>query len=105
MGLKRTYKCESCNYSSLVAGGRTRGFENITDTFICTDCKELVDIVVDNVETETIVEWMQDVRKEEIKCPVCYGTNLEKWDINTQNCPKCNEKMKIDNNGAFMCWD
>lgn len=105
MGFQKTYRCSKCDYSVLTAGGRTRGFEIITDSFVCNKCKEIVDIAIDNVEQEFIYEWAQETKSKDIFCPKCNCTDIEKWNVQTYNCPKCNSVMTAELSGDFIYWD
>ena len=46
MGQIRTFRCSSCDYRSVVAGGEDRGLNRWVQTIVCTDCQELHDVTV-----------------------------------------------------------
>jgi DNA-directed RNA polymerase subunit RPC12/RpoP len=105
MGFQKTYKCSKCEYTTLTAGGRTRGFEVITDSFVCNQCKEIVDIVIDNVDEEFIHDWTREAINREIVCPKCNSLDIKKWDVQSRICPKCNSEMEVKLSGEFIYWD
>ena len=46
MGQSFEWCCEKCDYSALVSGGADRGFYSFTDTYICSNCEKIMDLVL-----------------------------------------------------------
>lgn len=97
MGFKQTLICPLCNYSAFTSGGPDRGFKSFKNTFVCRDCKALVDIAIDKEH------WPE--LKSGQTCNSCKGENLESWDHEEKPCPKCQTSMNVDPNGMSMRWD
>jgi len=112
MGKSYTYTCPNCGYSVLTSAGHDRGMLAETDTYICTSCKEIVDVCVG--------VFGQTFSKEEVKtgnleskhelgfyrCPLCNsGEHLVLWDTLKKPCPKCDEKMRKAEGGEVILWD
>ncbi|GAB4282963.1 MAG: hypothetical protein Kow0068_07740 [Marinilabiliales bacterium] len=99
MGTRRTYQCKKCNYSAHVSGGQDMGLVEKTNTVICYNCNELVDIVT---EYYTKVILTDNINK----CPKCGSTEyLKEWDNKKRLCPKCNGAMIISPNTEITIWD
>lgn len=97
MGELATYQCDKCNYSAQISGGPDMGMMVKTNTYVCQKCKEIVDVITFNVDSE---------ENNVGKCPSCHSTEqLEVWDNRKCPCPKCNGKMKISPNGLSILWD
>ncbi len=45
MGLRRKFRCPSCDYEAIVSGGPDMGVRSATRTILCTTCRELWDVV------------------------------------------------------------
>ena len=105
MGQHTTYKCTNCSYSTLIAGRRDVTMTAVTDTFICRNCKELVDIVVGEFGQLSPIEI--DKKNPGYTCPNCgSGSHLKKWKPHKRPCPKCGTgKMEIDENGSVVMTD
>ena len=43
MGFRRGYVCPSCNYKVITSAGPDRGRSFVTNTFVCRECKVIVD--------------------------------------------------------------
>ena len=46
MGQLYGFECPSCGYHTEVSGGKDRGFVAFTQTKVCQDCKQVVDILI-----------------------------------------------------------
>lgn len=100
MGGTYIFKCSSCGYSAEVSGGKDRGFVIFTETKVCQDCRELMDVVVAN-EQSIDGSKLANVPKSEQKCPKGKSHKLKVWKPHV--CPKCGDKMT---RGALIClWD
>ena len=99
MGSKHKYICNKCGYSVLASGKQDYGMIVKTDTYICHDCKEVVDVDVEY--------WTDRKPKKSTigECPICESKkHLVKWDNQTRPCPRCDgtlEKIYED----YMMWD
>ena len=111
MGQSRTYICNICGYSVESSGGHDIGMMAVIDTYICTDCKEIVEVLVGQYG-ETFIpdpitgEVTQNKDFDYYKCPECKsGTHLVLWNKRNKPCPKCDGRMKVDPFGPFTDWD
>src|SRR5688500_17129756 len=86
MGVKRTWRCENCNYSVVISAGRDSGFSITTNTFVCKACHSLLDLVVESKMTNSgkVIE----VKKGQT-CRKCTAENFVVWDSVRKECPKC----------------
>ena len=112
MGQENTYKCDSCSYSVLTSGGHDVGMRAVTDTYICTSCKEIVDVLVGErgqvYPKDDIPELVNDIleQSEFYSCPDCNSKeSLVIWDTEKRPCPKCDGQMEIDPEGGTIMWD
>jgi len=89
MGTLESYSCNKCDYSADISGGPDMGMLVKTDTFICLNCNEVVDVVTEYCIDETPDESSIG------KCPECNSSKyLKKWDNKKRPCPKCDGKLK-----------
>ena len=72
------------------------GFAAYTDTRVCRNCNEVVDVITGIVDSEGA-----HLAGEVNKCPVCNSAVAERW-VNHE-CPKCKNVMIKD--GSIMLWD
>ncbi|OHB44928.1 MAG: hypothetical protein A2178_02385 [Planctomycetes bacterium GWC2_49_10] len=102
MGSIYRYKCAACNYQAEVSGGKDRGFEIFTETKVCLNCKEVMDVGTDVVkDMKSAKRIKRDLAKSKPHCPVCGSEKIRPWKDCT--CPKCGGKMK---KGALAyLWD
>ncbi len=93
MAIYKEYKCEGCGYT-LAANpkGKDMVMMGETETFLCPDCKEIVDVVYPYGE-----------KPEKVVCPDCGGDQIQKWNPIKGKCPKCGGNMKAT--GVQMCLD
>lgn len=102
MGYMEGVICPDCGYSAMVSGCRDSGIDIVTDTKICNDCKELVDVIVDVVLETDILKYSQKIGK----CPVCKRKrNQVLWDSKKKPCPKCGKSMEHDESQGCVLWD
>ena len=99
MGTKRTYICNKCDYSVLTSGGADAGMRVKIDTFICTHCKEVVDVIIDYT-----TKFKSEIPLFD-KCPKCGSKDqLVLWDNRIRPCPKCDGVME-DSKEGYILWD
>ena len=82
------YKCKDCGYT---VNANPKGHDMIMSgdlyTYLCEDCKEIVDVVYPYGE-----------KPEKIICPECSLENLKIWrNPKTGKCPKCEGEMEKTN--------
>jgi len=72
MGERFTFNCQACGSSAEVSGGGDSGYSFCTQTILCFDCIELMDIAAAVVPGEEVVllhvcfQLLEDQR-----CPIC----------------------------------
>lgn len=96
MGTTNEYKCKSCGYLAQVSGHRDAGFMCITETMICNNCMELVDVIIE------AQPHAQHLDKFVGLCPNCSTSNVQKWPQDGP-CPKCKNEMEQGKLISF--WD
>lgn len=101
MGQLYRFECPSCGYHAEVSGGKDRGFVALTQTKVCQDCREVVDVLIGKAMDPSAGKDTAIPRTKQ-ECPVCEGHSLKVWRGNT--CPKCGTKMK-KGGGAVCLWD
>lgn len=101
MGQLYSFDCPSCGYHAEVSGGKDRGFVAFTQTKVCQDCREVVDVLIGKANE---LSTGQDITipKAKQECPSCEGHSLKVW--KGRVCPKCGEKMN-KSDGAICMWD
>ena len=107
-----TFKCNKCGYRVMTSGKRDYGMVNVTETFICKTCNNIVDVCLG--------EYGQIYTREEIllkkkgpesgltffTCPKCGSDkDLMKWDEAKKPCPRCIGSMENDINSLIIEWD
>jgi Zn finger protein HypA/HybF involved in hydrogenase expression len=88
----------------MVAGGINVNMWAVTNTYICNNCTELVDVAVGEygqvVAIGTTIEGL-----ELYSCPNCDSRNeLVKWQFRKRPCPKC-KKGRMSVSGPTMMTD
>ena len=80
MGTSFLFACDKCNYQAHVVGGPGAGMTAATETMVCNDCKELVDVNVsyhfehfDHFEPERFSDSIG-------RCPKCNRKNVSLWE-------------------------
>ena len=77
------YKCKGCGYT---VSANPKGHDMImlgdSYSYICEDCKEIVDVL-----------YPYGGQPEKIAWPECGSENLQKWNPKTGKCPKCGGKL------------
>ncbi len=98
MGTKSKYRCNKCDYSTKISGEPDMGFLIKTDTVLCENCKEIVDII-----TEYCID--EEDKSDIGKCPKCDSDKfIKKWDNEKRPCPKCSGKLE-DSRELLEMWD
>ena len=110
MGSLYTYQCHSCEYTVESSGKLDYGFTAVIKPYICTDCKEVCDVLVVEMGHEIPKEILGDfVDEEELEeyysCPECKGKSLVLWNPSYRKCPKCNGRMTVDKSKGILMWD
>ena len=102
MGSIYIYKCSACKYKAKVSGSKDRGFEIFTETKVCLNCKEVMDVGTDIVkDMKSAKKIKRSLTKLKPRCPECGSVKIQPWEDCT--CPKCGEKMR---KGALAyLWD
>ena len=101
MGALCDFQCKGCGYQTRVSGGPDHGFTVETNTMVCLDCRELVDVITGIVEGAP--EEMVSCRESDIgTCPNCKGRSLAAWHTSTP-CPKCGQQMTQGD--PVLYWD
>lgn len=112
MGTLYTYECNKCGHSVQTSAGHDMGMLAVTDSYICTSCKEIVDVTV-GAYGETFLNEELSLKELSKKhdldfyaCPKCGSRkDLEKWESKVKPCPKCDGKMRKDKDGGEIMWD
>jgi hypothetical protein len=130
MGKLLFHYCPGCKYGEMSSGGPDRGFQRYTNTFVCLECQRLCDCTVpqpvanDNRSKQPswLDRWLHFFRGEDTvykedlpqiipyplkvhRCESCGSKNLELWDSAKKECPKCKEKMLIEEKYPPIMWD
>lgn len=99
MGILVEFTCGNCGYKTQASGGSDRGEVIATQSMICRDCTEVVDVIVGVISDAP--DYDKSINKERIgRCPRCNGANVFVWD-ESWPCPKCDEKMV---QGSVVLW-
>jgi len=105
MGQAYEFKCSNCEYSVTTSGKLDWGFLAVVNTYVCSDCKEVVDVQVGEYGKVIQPEDLNEEQKKEFyRCPECRGKNIILWDSLKYLCPICGGKM-IKDEFSHICWD
>ncbi len=106
MGTHFEFICEGYGYSAEVSGGKDRGMIAVVQTMICSDCTELVDVLIgrpgQDLPTDVPELDDPDLDLGYGYCPQCDGKNVAPWE-ESRRCPRCDARMKKGNTRAQ--WD
>jgi Zn finger protein HypA/HybF involved in hydrogenase expression len=112
MWKRYTFKCNKCAYEVMTSGGYDYGMLAVTDTYICSTCKKIVDVTFGEYgKTYNIGEVLQKKNNSKTDlnfytCPDCGSeTNLIKWSDIKRPCPRCDGIMEMDYFGETLLWD
>lgn len=125
MGQTYSFRCDNCTYVAEVSGCPDIGSLVATETAICLDCHELVDVVSEVHEFGCRAGGHeQELRDRVGHCPLCHGSNTKPWGRNREflldpagfavadpveegadwgPCPKCSAPMRSQ--GLVALWD
>ena len=111
MGTIFTFICTSCDYKTESSGKEDRGFLSVVKPFICNDCEEVYDILIEEIGKVVDRDFLEvssseiNKNKESYSCPSCNSNNLTDWNPNDYKCPKCECQMIVDKNAKIKMWD
>jgi hypothetical protein len=105
VGTSYLFRCNHCGYAVESSGQLDFGMLAVVEPYICSDCKELTDVLV-GVRGEVFpFDKLSAKQKRELyRCDKCKSRKIEKWDAQKQSCPKCGKRMKKDDTPT-MSWD
>ena len=104
MGSTYVYKCTACKYEAEISGGKDSGFLISTQTKMCPNCRQLVDVVTGTTRDPVMAKELKlNPAKSKSDCPQCGNFKLLAW--KGRACPKCGGKMKQDGDGPVCMWD
>ena len=91
----------------MTSAGPDGGKIAATNTFECSDCKIVEDIVVKRYDRLRTQSEQSSINADisPIKCSECGNINLKLWDSKKKPCPKCGTSMKISDEGSTIYWD
>ncbi len=92
MGERFRYYCSFCDYEVVISGGPDCGFDAFTETCLCKDCHELVDVLTGYLCPETPTDGSGEENDMKL-CPQCKSEKVIAWP-KSHPCPKCGSKMK-----------
>jgi hypothetical protein len=98
MGEWFEFKCHGCGYRAEVSGGEDCGMIAVTETMVCENCQELVDVQVGYALPLYHGEWDKNMTR----CPVCHSDDVTPWEKGWP-CPKCGKRMV--KGGSVCLWD
>jgi ribosomal protein S27AE len=99
MGQLHRHTCGCCGYVVTNGGGRQIGFRSVTWTIHCSDCRELLDVMVSETPLEHSESWTPDV----YACHRDPAHRVSLWRAGGV-CPKCGAAMLAASTPAVM-WD
>lgn len=98
MGETFEFKCHGCGYRAQISGGIDCGMIVVTETMVCENCRELVDVDIGFAIPSPDKKWDE----EWSRCPKCHSDDLTPWGKD-RPCPKCSARMVKLGRVAF--WD
>ncbi len=90
----KTFTCTKCNYSADVFGDFDMQHNATFNTFKCKDCQILIECQTAELKYQADSMEFKKTDKTPI-CMMCDGTNVELWDSEACECPKCFGKMEV----------
>jgi hypothetical protein len=110
LGEHFTFRCSQCGYSAEISGGSDAGYSFCTQTILCFECKELMDIVTAVVrgEQQAGMEITGEIADSPLlnvrmKCEKDSSHHWREWN-SPDVCPRCNNPMSHDPN-LITLWD
>jgi len=95
------FECKKCGYQAEVAGGKDCGMVAVVKTMICSQCHELIDVLIGHHGKEGR-SGDPEYDKDLGHCPLCQGIDIVSWG-RARPCPKCSNKMK--KGPGVLLWD
>ena len=103
MGLRYLGTCEQCSYQGMASGGRDCGFFVWTESVICNNCTELLDVQIGYTRGADEV-GMEKQTWHLRRCSTCRRKrDILTWD-ESHPCPKCGATMVREEEGGLL-WD
>ena len=90
----KTFTCIKCQYKADVFGTFDMQYNATFNTFKCNDCRILIECQTADLEYQNDAKGFKKTDKIPT-CMLCDGTNVELWDSEACECPKCFGKMEI----------
>jgi len=106
MGECFKFSCPVCGYAAEVSGGRDSGEGHCTQTILCFDCKELMDVVAavlsgfEKPGMELTGESEENLLLVRIKCQRGSNHNWREWNA-PDVCPRCGNSMELGHRIKF----
>ena len=98
MGTYYQFTCGECDFETEVSGGFDIGMVAATQTIICRDCGNLVDVLVGDAPTTD----PEDVVSMTLHCPTSTRHEVAQWN-HPGPCPKCGKTMT--RGAETVLWD
>ena len=106
MGSAYTFSCKKCGYTADSCGKLDWGFHAVLEPYVCSDCKELTDVLVGEYGKKLPhLDISESFRKESYVCSECNSQNIVLWDLKKKPCPKCGSRMHKNKEGIITLWD
>lgn len=90
----KTFTCTICQYSANVFGTFDMQYNATFNTFNCKVCHILIECQTSDLEYQFDAKEFKKSDKTPT-CMMCNGTNVELWDSESCECPKCFGKMEV----------
>ena len=103
MGTKFEFRCPECGYSATVSGGLDTGMMAVVRTMACSDCNEIVDVLVGKYGQEGPTGDPGYDRNLNV-CPNCQRRNVRPWSTG-RSCPRCETRMILAHDAPRVLWD
>ena len=105
MGTMSRFECTKCDYGVTAPEGISIGMHAVIEPQLCNICKDIVCVTIGYYgRVISYKDMTYDEKVDAHCCPECHNMDLSDWD-DSRKCPKCSEKMIIDENGGTICWD
>jgi len=101
MGTLFEFRCNKCDYTAEVSGGKDCGMVAVVRTMVCRNCRELVDVTIGRRGREGLTGDADYDRGIGI-CPRCNGAEVTSWG-RSRPCPRCDGKMRKGE--STVLWD
>jgi len=99
LGARYEFTCPKCGYRAEVSGSLDCGFQAVSITVLCEDCKELLDVFLEDIKSYELPSgWTPD----KVDCPVSKDHVVRIWEY-PDECPRCRSQMKRQD--ITVMWD